>query len=83
MFLQDDIRRIENELEAFKNEHSYVYDYGVEYSVNRMAFDIRVFVKGSNGDSLIPYDAEIFCDRSRILEAIHAFETKIVSENGD
>lgn len=83
MFLQDDIRRIENELEAFKNEHSYVYDYGVEYSVNRMAFDVRVFVKSSDGDSLIPYDAEIFCDRSRILEAIHYLEMRIASKHGD
>lgn len=82
MFLQDDIRQIENELEAFKEEHSYVYDYGVEYSVNRMAFDVRIFVKGSDGDSLIPYDAAIFC-RSRMLEAIRDLETKIVSENGD
>lgn len=82
MFLQDDIRKIENELEAFAKEHSYVYDYGVEYSVNRMAFDVRIFVKGSDGDSLIPYDASIFC-RSRMLEAIRDLETKIVSENGD
>lgn len=82
MFLQDDIRKIENELEAFKEEHSYVYDYGVEYDVNRMQFDVRVFVKGSDGDSLIPYDATILA-RSRMLEAIHAFEMKIVSENGD
>lgn len=82
MFLQDDIKRIENELDAFKEEHSYVYDYGVEYSVNRMSFDVRIFVKGSDGDSLIPYDAEIFC-RSRILEAIHDLEMKIVSEIGD
>ena len=83
MFLQDDIRKIENELEAFKEEHSYVYDYGVEYSVNRMSFDVRISVKGSDGDSLIPYDAEIFCDRSRILEAIHDLEMKIVSKHGD
>lgn len=82
MFLQDDIRKIENELEAFAKEHSYVYDYGVEYSVNRMTFDVRIFVKGG-GDSLIPYDAEIFCDRSRILEAIHDLEMKIVSKHGD
>lgn len=82
MFLQDDIRKIENELEAFKEEHSYIYDYGVEYSVNRMTFDVRVFVKGSDGDSLIPYDATIL-DRSRMLEAIHDLEMKIVSEIGD
>lgn len=82
MFLQDDIKRIENEIEAFKDEHPYVYDYAVEYNMNRMSFNIRIFVKGSDGDSLIPYDATIF-NRGRILEAIHDLEIKIVSENGD
>lgn len=82
MFLQDDIKNIEAELEVFKNEHSYVTECYVEYDIVNMAFKIVVYVKPDGSYETVPHEANIY-DRNLIHKAITKLEDLIVSKYGD
>lgn len=82
MFLQDDIRNIEAELEVFKSEHSYVTEYYVEYDVVTMGFKIVVYVKPAGSYETVPHKANIY-DGDLIHKAITKLEDLIVSKYGD